>query len=153
MPDKSPFQFTDEYKKTGMKSAHGSQEMFVESCWNEAAKKNGMLKVSIGDKSVVVKAMDLLSNMIAHSGEKEARYMSDGLMHKTKKKYTIDYDFYVKLQKFHSPGEMLHCAVKIQVPEEFIDKKEIVRKHIAYEKESHGTPMISAPKKAGELNI
>ena len=149
-PSEKPFPLTGHYKKTGMKTYDG-HKIFVETNYNEEARKNGMMRFTIdGSKQFTVKVLDLISNLMAHAEEEQARYMSDGLMHKTKKKHIIDYPFYVRLQKPHMPGELLECNIQIEVPEELLDTGlDIQRKHIAHEgKSGH---IITAPKGAGQL--
>lgn len=144
------FKVGAEYQKTGMRGFDGSV-MEVESAWTPEAREKGLLRIKLGDKTIVVRAVDMISNLMAHSGEESARYMSDGLMAKSKRKRIIQYPFTVRVQRMHMPGEMLRAELQIVVPEELMDAKHVERKHIVHEGRSGGAAIIRAPRNAGHL--
>lgn len=149
---KEDFNFNTEYKKTVMNTVE-NRKMTTESNWNEEATKNGMLRITLGDNRVTVRVLDLISNMMYHaSKEKEGRYLSDGLMVKTKERRIISYPFTTRLSKAHHAGETLRCELQIEVPVELMDYEDTTRKHIVHEEKTSGIPIIGAPKGAGQLS-
>ena len=117
----------------------------VESYWEG---EDCILVFKTQGKTFRVRGLDMISNMMVHSGEQEARYMSDGLMARTKKKEIISYPFKVRLTRPHLPGEMLNCEIQITVPTELREVKYVERKDIIHEKKSN---IVSAPPGAGTL--
>lgn len=99
-------------------------------------------------KTFAVRGLDMISNMMVHSGEQEARYMSDGLMARSKKKEVISYPFKFRVTKPHLPGELISCEIQITVPEELRSVKYIERRDIVHEGKSG---IVSAPAGAGQI--
>lgn len=148
---KEHFNFNSDYKKTAMKSAEG-RVMTTESHWNKKATQDGVIRITMGDNRATIRVLDLISNLMVHAGEEPARYMSDGLMAKTKEKKVISYPFTTRLARPHYKGEMLQCELQIEVPEELLEYKGVTRKHIVHEGKVGGIPIIGAPKGAGKLS-
>jgi hypothetical protein len=143
------FPLLGKYKRTEMKSWN-DHKIILESCWDDASRNNAMMKFTVDNHTAIIRVPDLISSLMYHSGEDEARYMSDNLLSKETKKTVISYPFDAVLSRDHRKGELLHMTVQLDVPDAMLESKGVTRKNIVHEK-SGGGDIISAPKGAGSL--
>ena len=139
------FPLTGKYKRTEMKSWN-DHKIILESCWSDDSRKKAMMKFTVDNHTAIIRVPDLISSLMYHSGEQEARFMSDNLLSKETKKTIIDYPFDAFLSRDHKAGELLHMTVQIEVPNEILQVKNVTRKNIIHEGNT-----ISAPANAGAL--
>lgn len=124
-------------------------ELHFEAGFSQEANDDGVIKMHDPKtkKTYMMKVTDLIANLMALSGEKEARYMNDGLFSRSKKKSVIAYNFYARASRMYMAGEMIRCTVELVVPDELREVKEVERRHIIHAKNN----TVIAPNNAGAL--
>ena len=118
--------------KTGMSSALGTS-MTIESQWNELAKNDAKLRITVGDKSVIIDALELINSMMLHAqGDTETQYLNDGLYMRSKKKSKILYPFIGIASRPFLRGERIRAEINILVPDELREAKNVERRDVVH---------------------
>jgi len=148
MSEEHAFDYAKEARHTVLQPLSGNRLEF-DAGFSKEANDDGVIRMrdSKTKETYMIKVADLISNLMVLSGEKEARYMNDGLFSKSKKKSVISYDFFARTSRMYMAGEMLRCTVELIVPDELREVKHVDARHIIHK--SGG--IISAPKGAGSL--
>lgn len=142
------FDYAKLHRSTKLPMLSGG-ELHFEAGFSQAANDDGVIKMHDPKTKAtyLLKVADLIANLMALSGEKEARYMNDGLFSKSKHKSVIAYNFYARASRMYMAGEMIRCTVELEVPDELREAKVVNRKHIVHSKNN----TVLAPSNAGQL--